>query len=80
MKTRFFKTSDGAWVPDANKIVLFCSDEEVGTCDFDMASFINAFGDYRKVHARIVPLDYIQSDPNETVLRGDINRFPGAAL
>ena len=28
------------WAPDMNKLILICGGEEVGTCEFDLSTYI----------------------------------------
>lgn len=37
IKVSMFKNDDGSWRPDLNQLILYCGDDAVGVCDFDLS-------------------------------------------
>ena len=63
--------------PDTSTLTLFCDDQKVGVCEFDISKFHN--NGERKFTANIVAEDEDMSG-DDVVLRGDAAGFPGAYI
>ena len=61
-----------------NYLTLFCGENTVGICEFDLSSHIGMNPDFMFV--MLVGQDYVVSDSSERVLKGDVETFPGAFI
>ena len=71
----FKKGEDGSWLPDESQLILKCGGIDIGTCSFNISSYIGRAGEIEK--ALIVPID---STETGIVLKGDAEQFPGAFI
>ena len=74
MTCTFIQMPNQEFQRDENKLLLYCADQLVGTCIFDLASYI---GKTQEESAHIVPAD---SDDTGIVLKGDTESYPGAFI
>ena len=79
IKASMYKNAeDDSWKPDMNQLILYCGDNTVGVCEFDLTSHIGKSSDYMFV--MLVGEDYQVSSPDERVLKGDASTYPGAFI
>jgi hypothetical protein len=79
LKASLYKNAeDDSWKPDMNQLILYCGDNVVGVCEFDLSSNIGTAPDYYFV--MLVGNEYQVSDPSERVLKGDAETYPGAFI
>ena len=72
--TRFTKQAYGTFAPDSNKLELYCANQLVGTCQFDLSSYI----DKKPVVQKAMIMS--SADAGAIGLQGDANQYPGAFI
>ena len=75
MEASLVKNADGTWQPDDNKLVLYSAGAIVGTCAFDMTTYVGKTPTPEK--ALIVPEN---SSDTGVCLRGNAEQFAGAFI
>ena len=75
MSTRFTQNADQTYQEDNNKLILYCANQIVGTCFFNLSSYIDKKPVAEK--AMIVP---VGSTDTGVVLKGNPEQYPGSFI
>ena len=75
LTARFTHMGDERYQKDENKLELYCADKLIGTCHFDLASYVGKTPKPEK--AVMVAAD---SSEGGIVLKGNVDEYPGAFI
>lgn len=78
MSVSFVRDGEDKWKPDVQMLKLYCGADHVGTCEFDIATYIGK--NPKKEKALVKSENYQPSDADERFLRGNAAQYPGAFL
>ena len=76
MDSRFTVNPDGGLLPDMNKLELFCANQLVGSCTFDMSEYLGK----TPTPERAVIAAQGQASSDQKQLEGDPTIYPGAFI
>ena len=65
------------WRNDVTNLTLYCGEEAVGKCEFNLPNFI---GKEPKYHTAVIVDESYQATGDQLVLKGDVQKFPGAKI
>ena len=77
MPVSFKQRMDGTYEPDQSRLVLHCGEKVVGTCNFNVASYIDKAPVIEKA---VVYAEGGQPPAEGPGLVGDATNFPGAYI
>ena len=75
LSSRFTHIANEKYQRDENRLELYCADKLIGTCHFDLASYVGKTPKPEK--AVMVPAD---SSDTGIVLKGNAEEYPGAFI
>ena len=65
------------WKQDITSLILYCGEEAVGKCEFNLPFFI---GKEPKYHTAAIVDESYQASADELVLKGNVQKFPDAKI